>query len=368
MRFFIALLLLLLLSSFVLCEDFYQILGVSRSANKKQLRRAYREMSLKYHPDKHESFDKSVEDHWMKIQKAYEVLSDDELRKVYDRQGEAGLDRHQQQQQQGGGGGNPFTNPFDFFRGNQRRQEEERKVPDVTVPLFVTLEQLYTGHSLKATINRQVICTQCSGSGARSPGDIDKCSHCNGQGVRVVKQQLGPGFFTQSQMPCDRCGGKGTSIKRKCPKCKGKKVHAAEDTVTIEIEPGMKDGDVVTMFGYSDEHPDLQTGDVKFVINTIKTKGWDRQGNHLYTTLHISLVESLVGFKKSITALDGRDIPIVRSRVTSPGQVLVVKGEGMTSGFNSDGDLFVTVTVDFPKEVSDIKDRELLKQVLEKYL
>ncbi|KAL0226729.1 hypothetical protein P9112_014053 [Eukaryota sp. TZLM1-RC] len=357
-------LLVLLFSSTFASRDYYKILGIGRNASKKEIRRAYRDLSLKYHPDKTQNYDKTVEEKWMNIQRAYEVLSDDDKRRVYDRHGEAGLE---QQEKQGQGGGNPFTNPFDFFRGHRGHQEpEEKHVEDVTLPLTVTLKQLYTGDSVKATISRHVVCSQCSGSGARSPSDIDRCGYCNGQGMRTVKQQLGPGFFTQSTMPCDKCGGKGTTIKKKCGKCKGKKVHRAEEVVTIDIDSGMIDGDLIELAGYTDEHPDMSPGNLKFVIQTIPDNVFERRGKNLYTTIEVTLLEALVGFKRTIKALDDHLIIVDRSDITSPGQVLIVKNEGMPdkSFGRGSGDLFVTVNIKFPSKKLTIKDKELLEKIL----
>ncbi|KAL0209300.1 hypothetical protein RCL1_003558 [Eukaryota sp. TZLM3-RCL] len=349
-------------------KDFYKILGVSRNASKREIKKAFRELSLKYHPDKHENYDKSVEEKFMEIKYAHEVLSDDEKRAIYDRHGEEGLKRQESNQ----GGGNPFANPFDFFRQHthQGHHEEERKVADVVVPLAVTLDQLYTGHSLRITVARQVVCSSCSGSGAKSPSDIDKCQYCNGQGVRVVKQQLGPGFFTQSSMPCDKCGGKGTQIKKKCNTCKGKKLHRSDETVTIDVEAGMQDGDVIELDGYTDEHPDISSGNIKFIVKTVPHQNYTREGNNLYTRMHVNLVEALCGFSKKFIALDGHVITVERSQVTSPGQVLRIRNEGMPSrGFGSSrGDLFVTVDIDFPKSSLSNSDKDQIQSILSKYL
>jgi len=197
-------------------KNYYQILGVSRDATSKEIGKAYRELSLKYHPDKNKG-DPTAQEKFVEISQAYEVLSDDEKRRIYDQYGEEGLQQ---------GGGNSFRNPFDIFAnfgfgggggGGGHSHREQRKGPSVEIPLEVTLADLYNGRTISVAHKKQILCPKCRGSGAKNADDVQTCPVCGGSGTRVFTQQLGPGFITQTQKTCDKCGGKGKIVKSTCP-------------------------------------------------------------------------------------------------------------------------------------------------------
>jgi len=316
-------------------EDYYSILGLSRGASDAEIKRAYKKLALKWHPDVYKGDDQEeAKQKFHKISTAYEVLKDKEKREIYDRHGEEGL----KQQAHGRGGG--FSDPFDLFnsfgfgfpgggggRRGRQQEAEERTGPTLYVELEATLEDLYNGRLLTVTHKKQVLCHRCRGTGGENPDDVTTCPVCGGTGVRVTTQQLGPGFITQTQSTCDKCGGKGKVIKGTCPMCKGRKVESGEDTITVLVDKGMREGQEISFQGESWEHPDHQPGDLVFKIKTIDHPRFIRNGNDLHMNFTISLLQALVGFKKSFKHLDGHTVVIERHEVTKPGsssQVLLI--------------------------------------------
>ncbi|CAG8731123.1 5540_t:CDS:2, partial [Cetraspora pellucida] len=212
--------------------DYYQLLDVHRSASQREIKKKYKQLSKKYHPDKNPG-DKEAEQKFVQLAEAYEVLSDETKRSIYDKYGEEGLKQH-------GSGGTNFHNPFDifakFFGGSGHfgdSSQTERQGPTIVMDIEVDLKELYLGTQVEVDISKQVICSHCRGSGAKSEDDVITCDACSGRGVKVVKQMLGPGIFQQFHSTCDSCGGKGKIVKSKCPICSGRKVLRANEQLTV---------------------------------------------------------------------------------------------------------------------------------------
>eukprot|EP00030_Apusomonadida_sp_AF-17_P007471 a841449_44.p1 GENE.a841449_44~~a841449_44.p1 ORF type:complete len:398 (-),score=172.57 a841449_44:19-1140(-) len=333
-------------------KDYYALLGVSRSATTRDIKKAYRKLSLETHPDKNPG-NAAAQERFLEITTAYEVLSDDNKRRVYDQHGEEGL-KNMNNQQGGGGGMFNFADLFGFGGGGQQ-QQRERKGPNIVVDFEVSLEDLYNGRELEAQINKQVICPSCSGSGAENPDDVKTCPSCQGRGVRIEKHQLGPGFFQQVQVQCNACGGTGKIFKSKCKRCNGAKVVNGENNIDISIVPGMPDGHKIEFPMEADQGPDITAGDVVFVVKTAAHPRFERRNNDLHTKVRIPLLDALVGFTMQIEHLDGHKVPLARTAVTRPGQVLKVQREGMPlyDSPNDFGDLYVTVEIEMPAKLTE---------------
>jgi len=228
-----------------------------------------------------------------------------------------------------------------------------RQEASVTLPLEVTLEELYNGATLRVANKKQGLCPKCRGTGTAKPQDLKVCSGCKGTGTKVKVQQLGPGFVQQFQTTCDECGGKGKTATSTCPHCKGKKVETVEETLTIIIEKGMNDGDKISFERGCDEHPDTIPGDLHFQIRTASSH-FQRKGNDLHLKTTISLLEALNGFRHEFEHLDGHKIILERKEVTPPGYVLTLKDEGMPMhNFPSQsGTLHVEFSVRFPTQLT----------------
>ncbi|KAI8089315.1 uncharacterized protein BX664DRAFT_296927 [Halteromyces radiatus] len=336
-------------------KDYYKILDVPRDAGKSQIKKHYKKLSRVYHPDKNPD-NKEAEAKFMELSDAYAILMDDEQRSIYDRYGEEGLKQHNN-----GGGGHPFQNPFDvfshFFGGGgfgHHGHQQEKRGPNLNIELEVTLEDLYNGATVELDISKQVVCDHCHGSGARRSEDIVTCSVCQGQGVRIQRVQIAPGMVQQFQQTCDHCGGKGKVIRHVCPACEGKKLRRGNEQYTIQVEKGMQDGQTIVLEQEGDEYPDAIPGDIIFNVAAIPHLVYERHGHHLYTKQHITLIEALTGFKKTLTKLDGSLVKLERTGVTQYGFVQNIKGAGMPIYDSSEyGDLFVEYLVVFPDHVDD---------------
>ena len=311
-------------------KDLYQVLGLSRGAAEAQIKRAYRKLAVKYHPDKNKG-DQTAADKFAEIGNAYEVLSDPEKKKIYDRYGMDGLKQHQQQ---GGGGGaqDIFSQMFGGF-GFGGRQEQEPETPKntaVQIDLEVSLRDLYQGVEIPFEVTRATL--------EKAPGQR-KCN-CK---MRMVTQQLGPGMFQQYQ-------------KEECEKCDNVRWGSEQSTLNAVVEPGMKDGQTLLFFEEGDAMVDGDPADLVLVIKTTSPAGeaqWERRGDDLWYTAEIGLKEALLGFQKEITHFDGRKVPHGSAAVLQYGHVRKLPGEGMPKYDGSGkGDLYVKYLVKFPEKLS----------------
>ncbi|KAI0367784.1 DnaJ-domain-containing protein [Pilatotrama ljubarskyi] len=351
------LLFLLLAALLVHAADLYKVLELSKSASEQDIRKAYKKLSRKYHPDKNK--DPGAEEKFVEIAHAYEVLSDPNKRQIYDRYGEEGLKAHE-------GGQQHYANPFDmfqnFFGGGGHHGQQVRRGPTSVSEFEVSLADIYTGASIDFMVKKRILCDHCRGTGAASSDDIHTCTACNGQGIRIIRQQIMPGMFTQSQVTCNECGGRGKVIGRKCPHCGGNKVMDHTQHYTLEIPKGAPEGHEVVFEGEADESPDWEPGDIVLRIRSKKERGgWRRKESGLYWKETIGIEEALFGFERNLTHLDGHIVPLKRHSVTQPGYVQVIKGEGMpVYGASEYGDLYVEYNVVLPTEISPETKRRLL--------
>ncbi|KII89961.1 hypothetical protein PLICRDRAFT_40143 [Plicaturopsis crispa FD-325 SS-3] len=343
---------LVLFALVVRAADLYKVLDVHRSASEQDIRKAYKKLSKKYHPDKNK--EPGAEDRFVEVAHAYEVLSDPEKRQIYDRHGDAGLKAHE-----GGQHANPFDMFSNIFGGHQGHQV--RRGPTSVTEFEVDLADIYKGHSIDFMIRKRILCDHCRGSGAASDSDIHTCSGCGGSGVKMVRQQIFPGMFAQSQSTCDECGGRGKKIVKKCPHCSGNKVVDHSAHYTLEVVPGMPEGHEVVFEGEGDESPDWEAGDVILRVRSRKDKGgWRRKESTLYWKENIGIDEALLGFDRNVTHLDGHVVRLVREGVTQPGFVQKIVGEGLPIFEQSGhGDLFIEYNVVLPVELSTNMRRKL---------
>ncbi|GMF28725.1 unnamed protein product [Phytophthora lilii] len=211
----------------------------------------------------------------------------------------------------------------------------------------------------------QTICHHCHGKGAAHEEDVHVCSECGGQGVKMTTRRVGPGFIQQFQTTCEKCHGKGKIYTSTCPVCGGRKVEMADLNFDVDLEKGTPDGFEIELENYADEIPGQPAGHVRLQVLTAPHPVFTREGDHLWMDMDISLRESLVGFNKTFTHLDGRRVEVVRDEITPPRFVTVLKEEGMPKQhFPSErGQLHIKFHVQFPDTLSDeqkVGFRELL--------
>lgn len=337
--------------------DYYQLLGISRSATLKEIKKAYRSKSLEFHPDKNK--EEGASEKFSTIARAYEVLSDEDKKSVYDQHGEEGLKQHElqkQQQEHGGGGfGGGFDDIFSqFFGGGGQRQQKssEQQTPSVTIPLHVSMEQLYKGDTIEVQYVRQVLCLQWEMCMKNMP-------ECQGPGIRVHRQQIAPGFVQQVQQHDTRCVARGKMWKNDCTACP-QKTQTEKVNLSIEVTPGLRPNDKITFDKVTDERPGYIAGDLHFVITQEPHDVYHRDRDDLYKTIEVPLVDALTGFTISLQHLDGKEFSVTVNEVTDCDHVMRVPGKGMPrrSG-RGYGDLFITFEVDFPDTLSDEQKVEI---------
>ena len=340
------LLLLSVLPFLVLCaEDYYKLLGLDKSASDREIKKAYRQLSKKYHPDKNPG-DESAHQKFVQIAEAYDALIDEETRRIYDQYGYEGLQQHKQS------GGRPQRHdPFDlfsrFFGGSGHfGHGGMRRGPDKQASMSLPLRDFYNGREVEFDIEKQAVCSACEGSGS-ADGVVDVCETCGGSGMRIQKHMLAPGIFQQVQTTCNVCGGKGKTVRHACTVCGGARVVTEKEHHTLNLERGMPVGIRITFQNEADESPDWEAGDLIVevrestpVLNTDaqdpleKTDGnfFRRRGNDLFWREVLSLREAWMGdWTRNVTHLDGHIVRLTRKRgdVVQPGMVEAIPGQGM---------------------------------------
>lgn len=336
-------------------EKFYKLLGVDKNATPAQIKKGFRKMAMKHHPDKGGS-----EELFKEISRAYEVLSDEEKRQNYDEYGEEGID---------GPPGGEGMDIFDLFGGGGRRRggrQGKRKGEDVQFTLSVALQDMYKGVQKRLRLTRNIKCKGCNGKGHHGDANQATCRGCKGQGVRTVIRQIGPGMIQQMRGRCDMCDGTGQTIaaKDRCRDCRGTKVQSEKKELEVYVERGMGHGSKSVFHGESHQLPNTIPGDV---IVTIKQKPhpvFRRDGRHLFIRKTLSLSQALCGFQISVTHLDGREL-LVKSdgKCIKPGDFRVIREEGMPirGRPHSKGDLYVEFDVEFPTSFTAAQQKKLLK-------
>jgi len=334
-------------------EDYYKLLGISKKATNKEIKKAYRQKSLEFHPDKNKA--EGASDKFAEINHAYESLMNEEKRSIYDRSGEEGLKQHEAREAGGGGGGgfDPFSEFFGFGGGGRQRREQEQTTPNVDIPLELTLEQMYSGAIFEVTYIRQVLCMKWEMC-------MKTNQACQGPGISVKRQQIAPGFVQQVQVRDERCVARGKMWLSNCSECKNGQTESEKIELTIDAFKGIRDGEAITFEDVADEKPGYKAGDLNFVMVEKQHPEYHREGDHLYKTMTIPLVDALTGFSLPLTQLDGEEFTVTIDDIISCDETLRIPGKGMPRrtgrGF---GDLFMTFEVDFPEAISPEQKKKL---------
>lgn len=355
-------------------RDYYEILGVSKNASESEIKKAYRQMALKYHPDKNPD-DKGAEEKFKEAAEAYEVLSNPEKRKRYDQFGHAGLG--------GGAGANGFHMSMDdifsqfgdifgdafggafsgfggFGGGRQRRSVNRGS--NLRVKVKLTLEEIAHGADKKIKVNKYIACASCQGTGSKGGSSYSTCSTCRGTGhvTRVTNTFLGQ---MQTSSSCPACGGEGQTIVNKCPECTGDGVIKGEEVITMKIPAGVEDGMQLSMSGKGNAGARGGiAGDLIIVVEEQDNPNFERDGKTLIHNVFISISDAALGASLEIPTLDGK----ARVKIpagTQAGKVLRLKGKGLPA-LNSyeHGDLLININVWTPKNLTK-EEKEILEKL-----
>ncbi|WP_423146257.1 molecular chaperone DnaJ [Rubrolithibacter danxiaensis] len=354
-------------------RDYYDILGVSRNAAADEIKKAYRKLAIKYHPDKNPG-DKEAEEKFKEAAEAYEILSSQEKRQRYDQFGHAGtsgaggygggMNMEDIFSQFGDifGGGSPFES---FFGGGQQGRGGSRRAArgtNLRIKVKLTLEEIAKGAEKKIRVNKQVVCQTCDGTGAKDRSSFSTCNTCGGSGSirRVTNTILGQ---MQTTSTCPTCNGEGTQITSKCTACHGDGVVRGEETISINIPAGVSEGMQLSMGGKGNAAPrGGSPGDLIILIEEIPHEFLSREGNNVVYDLHISFIDAALGSSVEVPTIDGK-AKIKIEPGTQGGKILRLKGKGVPE-VNSyhRGDQLVYVNIWTPKALSR-EERDLLEKL-----
>ncbi len=359
-------------------RDYYDVLGVDKSADEKTIKKAYRKVAMKYHPDRNPD-NKEAEEKFKEAAEAYEILSDQNKKARYDRFGHAGVDGNA-----GGGfggrggmsmddifsqfgdifgdGGSPFESFFGGGGGRSSRSRGGQKGADLRIKVAMTLEEVLSGVSKKIKVKKQKTCGSCSGSGAKDKGSVSTCGSCGGSGyVRQVKST----FLGQMQTTtvCPTCNGSGQKITANCTSCRGEGRVYDNETMDIEIPAGVEDGMRLSMRGYGNSGKNGgPSGDLIINVEVKNHEHFSRDGKNIVYDLFLNFADAALGIQAEVPTLTGKvKIPIPAG--TQAGKILRLRGKGLPSVQSyGEGDLLVNVNIWTPKNLNK-EETELLEKM-----
>ncbi|TNJ37275.1 molecular chaperone DnaJ [Prosthecochloris vibrioformis] len=368
-------------------RDYYEVLGVGKSASKDEIKKAYRKLAMKYHPDRNPD-NKEAEEHFKEANEAYEVLSNEDKRRRYDQFGHAGVGGAAGGQggAYGGGvgdfgdifsafndifggsggargGGSPFGFEDMFSGGGRGRRPRSQGVQgsDLKIRLKLTLEEIAKGVEKTIKIKKQVPCEVCHGSGSKT-GQMETCPTCQGTGeVRQASKTMFGQFVNIAA--CPTCGGEGQIVKDRCTSCHGEGIKQGETTVKVSIPAGVEDGNYLTLRGQGNAGPrGGASGNLIVIIEVIEHKIFTRRGDDIVFNLSLSYPDLVLGTKVDVPTLDGK-VKLTVPPATQPNTLLRISGKGI-GHLNAPGagDHLVRVNVYVPRDLSG-KDKELLREL-----
>lgn len=337
-------------------QDYYEILGVSRDASEADIKKAYRRMAMKYHPDRTEG-DKESEEKFKAATQAYEVLSNAQKRRAYDQFGHAGVDQSGMGGGQGPGGfGDIFNDIFaDIFGGATGRREQ--RGADLRYTLELSLEDAVKGANVTIQVPTWVACKSCHGSGASKGSKPSTCSSCHGHGQIRIQQ----GFFSLQQT-CPTCRGSGQIISDPCRPCHGQGRVKDEKKLQVKIPAGVDDGDRIRLNGEGEAPPQGGVaGDLYVEVHIQEHPIFQRQGEHLYCEVPISFVMAALGGDIEVPTLNGR-VKLHIPSETQTGKIFKMSGKGVKPvRGGGHGDLLCRVIVETPVDLNR-KQKDLLRE------
>ncbi len=349
-------------------KDYYTILGVQKNASKEEIKKAFRSLAHKYHPDKKTGDEAKFKE----VSEAYSVLSNDKKRAEYDAYGRVFSGGSTDQGNSGFGGfdfsgfqnggfdGVDLGDIFgDIFGGFSRRAQRGR---DISIDLELSFKESVFGVERRVLLTKTSQCDACSGSGAEKGSGTETCSTCNGKGKIHENKSSVFGTFT-SVRACQTCLGTGTVPKEKCKTCKGERVIRKEEEIIVRVPAGINNGEMIRLSGKGEAIPGGEAGDLYIKIHVHPHESFKKEGQNLITTLSVKLSDALLGAQYNLEALEGDRLSIKIPQGVATGEIIRVKGRGVPFE-NSRGDMLVKIIVDMPKKLNK-KSKEAVEQLRE---
>jgi len=347
---------------------YYEVLEVSRDCSGTELKKAYRKLAMKYHPDRNPD-DKEAEDNFKVVNEAYQVLSDDEKRSIYDRYGKAGLEGQAGMGSGGfsGGGMDDIMDMFNSMFGGgggfsrqSQRDPSQKYALDFEIELQLEFHEAVFGCEKKIDITYKTPCNDCKGTGAKD-AKLTTCDYCKGQGQVLMRQ--GPMQFAQT---CPQCQGQGQSAEDSCGSCHAKGYHTEEDSVTVNIPAGVDSGNRLRAQGYGNESKSGQRGDLYMTFIVEEDENFIRNGNDIYIEVPVFFTQAILGETISIPALDG-ELELELKQSTTDKEQFIFKDEGVADVHSGrKGRLVAQVNMVLPKKLNT-EQKELLEKLQESY-
>lgn len=360
-------------------RDYYEVLGVGKTASDEEIKKAYRTMAKKTHPDANPG-DSGAEARFKEVNEAYAVLSDKEKRARYDSYGHAGVDPSYGAGQQGGGGGGfggggfggfgDFGDIFESFFGgggqSARQQNGPQRGSDLQLQLTLTFEEAALGCRKEISYQRVTSCDECGGTGAAQGSTPTTCANCGGRGTVRATQQT-PFGVVQTQKACPKCGGKGKIIEKPCSKCGGQGRVRVNEKFEINIPAGVDNGSIVTARGKGNAGANGgSVGNLQLVIDVRPHSVFEREGNDLWQNCTISFVQAALGDTVLISTLEG-NVNLKIPEGTQYGQTMRIRDKGVADpNGRGKGDMYVRILVDVPKKLTE-KQKKILRDFDENY-
>lgn len=351
-----------------MAKDFYKILGVDKNAKDDELKKAYRKAAVKWHPDrwsgKSEKEQKEAESKFKEIAEAYEVLSDPDKRKRYDQFGDdwdkvanggsgMGFDIGDFMRRMHGG-----FDPFGDFFGGGMGDQQRNIHPDgesVSMRYSIGINEIFNGEKKDISINVKARCSKCHGTG----GDKEKCTYCNGTGM-LTQVQRTPFGIIQNSSPCIHCHGTGQIIKNKCTECNGTGLKTKTNKITLDIKPGIYNGETLTFVGkgYESKDPLGKNGDLYVqIIYNIDSNRYVIKGNDVYEKIYIPYYDCILGLEKKITLPNKKEKTITIPKYSKDGTQVTLRGEGINGG-----NYIFVISPLFPTSINS-NEKELLEKI-----
>mgnify|MGYP005767627345 FL=1 len=347
-------------------RDYYEVLGVDRNVDDQALKKAYRKLAMKYHPDRNPD-NKGAEEKFKEVNEAYEVLSDAEKRRRYDQFGHDGVNGQFGGGSQGFGGGfGGFEDIFgdifgDVFGGQRTRRRGPERGQDIKQRVTISFEDAAFGKKIEIKLNRTEECSECHGSGAKAGTGKKTCPTCNGTGeVRTVQRT--PFGNIQSSRTCSTCNGEGEIIETPCPKCHGKGHTRKVKTIEVDIPAGIDDGQMIKLSGQGEiGKKGGPRGDLYIVVSIKEHPLFTRDGFDVYFEMPITFVQATLGDEIEVPTIDGK-VKYTIPEGTQSGTTFRLRDKGIPRlRGNSRGDQYIKITVEIPKKLNE-KQKDILRE------